>query len=330
MAPSRIDVVESDTLSPRHPQKTKRFNMYLLEVFPEDSIHYCQTLFNTILPSDPEVENWRQNADAILVRERIISAEDIQAAQKLRAIGKQGTGIDIIDKPACDARGIPICNTPGVNAQSVAELVLALTTAVARQLRSISVGQADGREVRKEHCSGLLLSGKAIGILGMGAIGTQVAKIFQGAFAAKVWAYDPFAPDSAWGDIEHRRVQNFEEMLPYVDVLTLHVPLNAETKGLIGRKQLKAMKPTAILINVARGGIVDEEALIETLESGHLFGAGLDCHDEEPPTLQRYHALWMSDRVISTPHIGATTRETVVRTSTAALDNVYKFLMKTA
>lgn len=326
MAPSRTDPVESLD----HPSAcvpSAKFNIYLLEVFPPDSITYCQSLFNTVLPTDPEIENWRENAHAILVREKTISAEDIKSARKLRAIGKQGTGIDIIDKPACDARGIPICNTPGVNAQSVAELVLALTMAVARQLRTISIGQAAGQEVRKEHCSGLSLTGKTIGILGMGAIGTSVARIFQGAFGARVWACDPFAPADAWSDIDHVRVQDFEEMLPHVDMLTLHVPLNSQTRGLIGLKQLRAMKSTAILINVARGGIVDEEALIQVLDEGHLFGAGLDCHEEEPPTLQRYQSLWASGRVVSTPHIGATTKETVVKTATAAMDNVYTYLM---
>lgn len=300
--------------------------MYLLEVFPEDSIRYCQTLFNTILPTDPEVENWRENADAILVREKVISAQDIASACRLRAIGKQGTGIDIIDQEACEKRGIRICNTPGVNAESVAELVLALTMTIARQLRSISVRQAAGEEVRKEHCSGVMLKHKSIGILGMGAIGSAVARMFRAAFDARIFAYDPFAPANAWGDIPHTRVQDFEEMLPHVDMLTLHIPLNNQTRGLIGAMQLAAMKSDAILINVARGGIVDEEALIEALNNGRLFGAGLDCHDEEPPTLQRYERLWKTDKVVSTPHIGATTRETVIRTATAAMDNVYTYL----
>lgn len=324
MAPSRADLEDSSSTQP--PLASKKPNMYLLEVFPDASIRHCQTLFNTVLSTDAAVKDWREHADAILVREKTISAQDIASARRLRAIGKQGTGIDIIDQDACAKRGIRICNTPGVNAQSVAELVLALTMAVARQLRTITVGQAAGDEVRKEHCSGLTLSGKAIGILGMGAIGTAVARMFQGAFDARVWAYDPYAPEDAWGDIAHSRVSNFEEMLPHVDVLTLHVPLNSETRGLIGLEQLRAMKPTAILINVARGGIVDEPALVEVLNGGHLFGAGLDCHEEEPPTLVQYETLWKTGRVVSTPHIGAATRETVVQTATAAIDNVFKFL----
>lgn len=303
--------------------------MYLLEIFPDAAVKYCQTIFDTVLNTDPEVKSWRDNADAILVREKIISAQDIVSARKLRAIGKQGVGIDIIDKEACDERGIAICNTPGVNAQSVAELVLALTLAAARQLRTISVKQADGVEVRKEHCMGILLTNKSIGILGMGAIGTAVARMFQGAFNSTVWAYDPYAPADAWSDIPHKRVTDSTEMLPHVDMLTLHIPLTAETRGLIGLKSLRAMKPTAILNNVARGGIIDEAALLQVLEEGHLFGVGLDCHDEEPPTLKRYESLWKTGKVISTPHIGAATSETVVRTATAAINNVHKYLERT-
>ncbi|KAK6226073.1 hypothetical protein QIS74_02120 [Colletotrichum tabaci] len=325
MAPSRID---SPIEAVSEPTVTlqKKPTMYLLEKFPEEAVKYCQAHFHTILHVDEEVANWRENADAILVREKIITAQDISSARRLRAIGKQGTGIDIIDKDAADARGIAVCNTPGVNAQSVAELVLALTMAVARQLRTISVKQAAGNEVRKEHCMGMTLTGKSIGILGMGAIGTAVATMFRGAFGARVWAYDPFAPAKAWSDIEHTRVQNFEEMLPHVDVLTLHIPLNSQTQGLIGAKQLTAMKAGSILINVARGGIVDEPALIRVLNEGHLFGAGLDCHEEEPPTLQKHQALWETGRVVSTPHIGATTKETVVKTATSAIDNVLRHL----
>lgn len=319
MAPSALETTPEGL-------KVRKPNIYLLEEFPLAAIEYCQKRFKTVLHTDPEVDNWRVNAEAILIREKTISAEDIRQARKLRAIGKQGTGIDIIDKEACDKRRIPILNTPGVNALSVAELVMALTMAVKRQLQTISIKQAAGIEVRKEHCLGTMMTGRAIGIMGMGAIGTAVARMFQGAFGCRVFAYDPFAPADAWKDIPHTRVEHFEEMLHEVDMLTLHIPLNASTRGLIAAPQLAKMRETAVLINVARGGIVDEEDLIQTLERGGIAGAGLDCHEEEPPVLRKYERLWATGKVISTPHIGATTSETQVRTATAAIDNVYKFL----
>jgi phosphoglycerate dehydrogenase-like enzyme len=325
MAPSRIEPVYSPVES-INGTSTKKHNIYLLENFPPQAVRHCQSLFRTVLPDDPDIKNWQQNADAILVREKTISAEDIKGARKLRAIGKQGTGIDIIDQNACDKRGIPILNTPGVNAQSVAELVLSMTMAVARQLREISVKQAAGLEVRKEHCCGTTLVGKTIGIVGMGNIGTAVARMFRGAFGASVYACDPFATTDTWADIPHTRVETWEAMLPHIDVLTLHVPLNEKTRGMVDLARMKKMRPSAILINVARGGIVNEDDLVEALEQDILFGAGLDCHEAEPPTLGRYERLWATGKVISTPHIGATTAETQVLTATCAIDNVHKYL----
>ncbi|KAL4933734.1 uncharacterized protein BDV17DRAFT_278874 [Aspergillus undulatus] len=281
-------------------------NIYLLEEFPPAAAEHCQRLFHTILPTDPEVKNWRNNATAILVREQIISAGDVFQAKNLKAIGKQGVGIDIIGQDACAKKKIPILNTPGANAQSVAELVLSLTMAVARQLRPIVVKQAANQAVRKEHCSGITLQGKTIGgIVGMGNIGLAVARIFRRAFGSPALAYDPFAPKDAWHDIENTRVDNVEEMLPHLDILTLHLPLTPKTRNFISSPQLQFMKKDAILINGSRR---------------------LDCHDEEPPTLKRYEKLWATGRLISTPHIVATTRETQVHTATTALSRVYEFL----
>jgi phosphoglycerate dehydrogenase-like enzyme len=335
MAPARIDIPSEATVLSADEVSTKtksvyKPKLYLLELFPPAAIKHAESLFDVALSTDPRVRGWRQEADAILVRELVVSREDIEDAPKLRAIGKQGTGIDIIDQDACAERNIPILNTPGVNAQSVAELVLTLTMAVARGLRSIAVRQASGEEVRKEHCCGTTMFGKPIGIVGMGAIGTAVARIFQGAFQSTVYACDPFAPTDAWSDIRHIRVADIEDMLPHVEMLTIHVPLNASTRGMISLKQIKKMRKSAVLINVARGGIVNEPDLVKALQNGLLFGAGLDCHEEEPPTLKRYKELWETGRVISTPHIGATTADTQVETATAAINRVHKYLVEQA
>ncbi|KAL2821150.1 D-isomer specific 2-hydroxyacid dehydrogenase [Aspergillus granulosus] len=305
-----------------------RPTIYLLEQFPPAAVQHCQSLFNTVLSTDAEVKNWRENATAILVREVTISADDISQAKKLKAIGKQGVGIDIIDQDACAQRGIAILNTPGANAQSVAELVLSLTMAVARQLRTIVVNQAANLEVRKEHCFGTTLQGKTIGIVGMGNIGLAVGRMFRGAFNSPILAHDPFAPKDAWSDLYHTRVDEFADMLPHVDILTLHLPLTPKTRNFIAAPQIRKMKKNAILINAARGGIINEEDLINALNEGLLYGVGLDCHDEEPPTLGRYSKLWASGRVISTPHIGATTSETQIHTATTALNRVYEYLTK--
>jgi phosphoglycerate dehydrogenase-like enzyme len=162
----------------------------------------------------------------------------------------------------------------------------------------------------------------------MGNIGLAVGRIFRGAFNSLIYAYDPFAPRDAWSDLGHTRVDKFEDMLPNVDVLTLHLPLTPTTRNLIASPQFQLLKKNAILINAARGGIVNEDDLIQALNDGILYGAGLDCHNEEPPTLQRYEKLWATGRVISTPHIGATTSETQVHTATTAINRVYEYLTK--
>jgi phosphoglycerate dehydrogenase-like enzyme len=307
---------------------TKRPEIYLLQGFPPPAVRYCQTLFKTILHTDPAVKSWRENASFILVRDVTISADDINAASKLRVIGKQGAGIDIIDEDACAKRGIPILNTPGINAQSVAELVLCLTLAVARQLRTITVKQFAGVGVWKDDCSGITLTGKPIGIIGMGNIGTAVARLFRGAFNCPLYAYDPFVPADRWSDLDlpHTRVELLEDMLPHVDILTIHAPLNAQTRGMIAWPQLTSMRSNAILINAARGAIVNEDDLIRALQEGFIWGAGLDCHEEEPPNLERYKDLWDTGKVISTPHIGAATPEARVGTAKAAIDRVYQYI----
>lgn len=300
-------------------------SVYLLEEFPAEAVQYCQEHFHTILPKDPEAENWRDNADAILVREKPITSNDISKCVKLKAIGKQGTGIDIIDQAACGAAGIEIFNTPGVNADTVAEMTLCLALAVARQIRPISAKQALGLEVRKEHCCGQLLQGSTVGVVGMGAIGKKVARLFHRAFGSTIVAYDPLLPSDAWEDLPHDRVASVDEMLARVDVLSLHVPLLPTTRGIIGAPQLARMKSTAILLNCARGGLVVEEDLIAALQQGSIWGAGLDCHDQEPPTLTNYAKLWEAGNVVSTPHIGATCRTTQIKTATAALDFLRRF-----
>ncbi|EON68816.1 hypothetical protein W97_08074 [Coniosporium apollinis CBS 100218] len=321
MAPARI----LDSPPAKLSSAVEKPTVYMLDTFHPAAVAFCQARFNTILPDTPEHAQWRQKAKYLLIRSSYLTAEDIEQCPNLLAISKQGVGIDKIDAATCAARGIKIFNTPGVNAQAVAELVLTLTTAVAREVCSISVRQASGKRVPKETCSGLILHNKTIGILGMGNIGKTVAKMFRGAFDAPVVAYDPFLPLDAWPELPHTRASTVEEVLKVCDILTIHVPLTPETKHLISYSELQMMKRTAILINTARGGIVNESDLEQGLRDELIWGAGLDCHEQEPPSKEKYELLW-NERVVSTPHIGATTAQTQQETATAAVARLYDFV----
>jgi phosphoglycerate dehydrogenase-like enzyme len=167
-----------------------------------------------------------------------------------------------------------------------------------------------------------------LGIVGMGHIGQAVARMFHGALNTPIIAYDPFAPRSGgpWDQIPHQRADSLNDILDQADIVTLHLPLSADTHGMISAPQLKRMKSSAILLNTARGGLVDEDDLTEALENGRIWGAGFDCHAQEPPTLEKYQRLWNCPRFVGTPHIAAATDETQIATINAATDKVYKFL----
>ncbi|KAF3007694.1 hypothetical protein E8E13_009385 [Curvularia kusanoi] len=284
MAPGRIDspTERSETIATSKP------TVYLLDTFHPTAVKHAQTKFNVVLPSDPKHAHWRENAEYLLIRSSYLRKEDVDSCPRLKAIGKQGVGIDKIDADACKSRGIQIFNTPGVNAQAVAETVLSLTMSVARQVGHITARQTEGEVVPKESCSGLIICNKTVGIVGMGNIGQKAAKIFQGGLGCKIIAYDPLLPKDAWADIPHVRAATLEEVLDSSDVVTLHIPLLPQTRGLISYPQLERMKSNAILINAARGGIVNESDLQRALEEKLIFGAGLDCHEQEPPTKERY------------------------------------------
>ncbi|KAH8726123.1 D-isomer specific 2-hydroxyacid dehydrogenase [Phaeosphaeriaceae sp. PMI808] len=293
MAPGRIDSPVGTTPNAINTKPT----VYLIDTFHPTAVAHAQSKFNAILPSRSRQDDWRQNAEYLLIRGSYLTKDDLVLYPKLKAIGKQGVGIDKIDAKACASRGIKIFNTPGVNAQAVAETVLTLTMSVARQLGHITAQQTSGNPVPKETCGGVIISGKTIGIVGMGNIGQKVAKIFQGGLNCSIVAYDPLLPQDAWESIPHTRVQTLEEVLDASDVVTLHIPLLPQTRGLISYPQIQHMKKNAILINTARGGIVHEADLQRALEEGLIFGAGLDCHEQEPPSKERYGGLWATGRV---------------------------------
>lgn len=336
MAPGRIDSVNETSVS-------QKPTVYLLDEFHPAANEHAREIFDAVFPNDPRHKNWREQAEYLLILGSYLTAEDVKSCPNLKAIGKQGVGkktlmfdmtrmltktigIDKIDAESCKERGIKIFNTPGVNAQAVAETVLTLTMSVAREVGRITAIQSRGDVIPKSKCSGLIVSQKSIGIIGMGNIGQRVAKIFQGGLGCDIIAYDPFLPKDAWADIPHQRAETIEDLLKASDVVTLHIPLIPQTRGLISYKELSIMKRNAIIINTARGGIINEEDLERGLKEGLIWGAGLDCHEQEPPTKERYGGLWETGRVVSTPHVGAATSQTQMETAMAAMDLLSNYI----
>jgi len=243
--------------------------------------------------------------DAVIVRSATkITREAMSSTQRLRIIGRAGVGVDNIDVTAATERGIAVLNAPSGNTISAAELTLALLLAVARRVPAADRSMKAGEWERKGF-SGTELNGKTLGLVGAGRIGGEVAKRAR-AFGMGVIAYDPFLTEDRARELELERV-SLDGLLERSDFVTLHVPLTESTRGLIAAPQLARMKAGAIVVNASRGGVVDEEALVDALRAGRLRGAGLDVFSQEP--LPADHALRTLDNAVLTPHLGASTAE---------------------
>ena len=244
-------------------------------------------------------------SDALIVRGRTkVTAEVIRSAgPRLKVVGRAGVGVDNIDLEAARARGLTVVNAPEAATVAVAELTLGMMLALARQIPLADAGMRRA-EWSKSELHGSELSGKTLGIIGVGRIGAAVASR-AAAFGMRVLGHDPLLSDS---ELQRRGTEpfSFDGLLRESDYICLHLPLTSETRGLIGRETLKKVKPGARLISAARGGIVDEAAVLEALEAGQLAGVALDVFAEEPPGDL---PLRQHPNVVLTPHIGAQTRE---------------------
>jgi len=243
--------------------------------------------------------------DVLLVTSRIPLTRDvIAAADRLKLIGKLGTGIDSVDLDAAREHGVTVTHTPGHNALSVAEHALCLTLACARRL-PIAADLLSAGRWRDEYPLGTRVSGSTLGIVGFGNVGKRVGKLFSG-FDVDVVVHDPYVPtiDAELADAE---VQSLDELLERSDFVILSPELTEETRHLIGRSELRRMRDSAILVNVSRGPVVDETALVDALRSEEIAGAGLDVFEDEP--LASDSPLLALDTVVTTPHIAAMTGE---------------------
>ncbi|NJE11352.1 hydroxyacid dehydrogenase [Thermococcus sp. MAR1] len=262
------------------------------------------------------------DVDAIIVRSKPrVTRKVIEVAPKLKVIGRAGVGLDNIDLEAAKERGIKVVNSPGASSRSVAELAVALMFNVARKIAFADRKMREGIWAKKQ-AMGIELEGKTLGIVGFGRIGYQIAKIAK-ALGMKVLLYDPYPNEKRAKEVGGKFV-DLETLLRESDVVTLHVPLVEQTYHLINEERLKLMKPTSILINAARGAVVDTGALVKALQEGWIAGAGLDVFEEEP--LPKDHPLTKLDNVVLTPHIGASTVEAQMRAGVQVAEQIVEVL----
>jgi (S)-sulfolactate dehydrogenase len=255
-----------------------------------------------------------------------VDPELLAGAPELRVVGRLGVGLDNIDTAACAARGIEVIPATGANADSVAEYVLLAAGVLLRRAYFATDEVAQGEWPRPKYSEGAELSGKLLGLVGFGAIGQVTARKARG-LGLRVAAHDPLlAPDApAWRETGAIRLA-LDELVAQADIVSLHLPLDASTRNLFDRARLERMKPGAVLVNTARGGIVDEGALAELVRAGRIGGAAIDVFAEEP--LPARSPLAGAPNVLLTPHIAGVTRESNQRVSSLVAERVAAALSK--
>jgi D-3-phosphoglycerate dehydrogenase len=253
-------------------------------------------------------------ADAILCRQGRVDACVMDASPRLQIVARHGVGVDEVDVAEAARRGLLVTRAPGSNSQAVAEHVLALILGLLKGLRPLSAtvaaGGWRGAGTKVQDVAGLRL-----GLVGFGAIGQRVARLAL-AFGMTVAAFDPAAPDDAFSAVD--RAASLDELLAGANILSVHCPLNAHTRHLIDARALAALPKGARVINTARGGIIDEAALLAAIDAGHIAGAGLDVVEDEPPSAESQ--LRRHEQVIVTPHVAGVTDGALVNMGVMAAE----------
>jgi len=263
-------------------------------------------------PSEKTIVSMVGDYDAMIIRATLLTEPMLAAGKKLKVVGRHGVGTDNLDIPAATRHGILLLNTPGANAGSVAEYTVGALLYLFKRFAEADRMLRRGDFNQPGSLTGLLtklgfenrvVEGRTIGLAGFGAIARRVAKICIHGFDMKVLAYDPYVSEEAMNALGVQKVASVKKMAPLVDALTIHVPKTPETVNLINSEIFSAMKPTAVLVNAARGGIVNEADLVEALKNRSIAAAATDVYDQEPPPMD--HPLFALDNMLMTPHIGA-------------------------
>lgn len=265
-----------------------------------------------------------QRCQGWLVRTAPITAALIQAAPDLRVIAKHGVGVDNIDLAAATAHRVVVTTTPGANSLAVAEHAVAMMLALAKRLPESDRLVRTGRFQEKFGLRTMELAGKTLGLLGCGRIGSLVAGICRNGFGMRILVYDPYLPDERLAEMGADRASSVAELAQASDVVSIHAPLTPETRHLVNAEVLRQMRPTALLINCARGELVDQRALAEALASGTIAGAGIDVFEVEPPAAD--DPLLERPNAILSPHVANASAESLVRMAVTAAEEILAVL----
>lgn len=272
-----------------------------------------------------ELKTLLTDARGLVVRNRTrVDAELLHAAPNLKVVGRLGVGLDNIDLKACEARGVTVCPATGANDAAVAEWVIATTMLLLRGAFLSTTRMLKGGWPRTE-AMGHETAGKTLGLIGFGQIARYTARLAQ-TLGMQVIAYDPFvsADDNCWKTIT--RIENLFALLRTADIVSLHVPLDDSTRHLLDDKAIAQMKKGAILVNAARGGVLDENALVAAMKSGRIRGAALDVYETEPLTDSSAAKFADLPNLVLTPHIAGVTIESNQRVSQVTMENVRRVL----
>jgi len=264
------------------------------------------------------------SAEAAITRNAGLNRAAMEAACELRVLGNHGIGVDPVDVAYATEIGLPIIFTPYGNVQSVAEHTVSQMMAIAKRTReadrAVREGNYDYRYTR-DFCE---LTGKTVGIIGFGRTGRRTAEIAKNAFSMRIIAYDPYVDRSEMTRMGVEKWDDLDAVLEAADVVSLHLQLTPETRGLLNRKRLFKMKKGAMLVNTARGALVDADALVEALDSGHLRGAAMDVFEKEPLPLD--HPFIKAEKLVLSPHIAGATEECLERTAVQTAEQVIAVL----
>jgi D-3-phosphoglycerate dehydrogenase len=299
------------------PADENRIKVLIREPIADAGVEFLRQRFDVDVDLDGDLAEKIGNYDAIIVRSGTqLTEELIERAGRLKVIGRAGVGVDNVDLEAASRRGIVVANAPQSTVVSAAEHTIALLLAVARNVPQAHAALKEGRWERSRF-AGLELADKTLGLVGFGRIGQQVARRAR-ALEMRVLAHDPYVAPERFRDLGVERAESLPALLAESDFVSLHLTLSAETQNIVGREELQAAKDGIRIVNVARGELIDQDALVEALRSGKVAGAALDVFSEEPyagPLLEL-------DNVVVTPHLGASTQEAQDRAGVIVAEQV--------